>query len=64
MHDLPELILERTFQAPRELVWRTWTDPELLARWHAQAGKIASAEGRQEEAVASYGRAVDVLAND
>ena len=34
MSVLPTYLLERTFDAPRELVWRTWTDPELLARWY------------------------------
>ena len=34
MSDLPEFVLDRTFAAPRELVWRAWTDPELLARWY------------------------------
>ena len=34
MSDLPTYVLERTFDAPRELVWKTWTDPELLARWY------------------------------
>jgi uncharacterized protein YndB with AHSA1/START domain len=34
MSDLPEYILDRVFDAPREMVWRTWTDPELLARWY------------------------------
>ena len=34
MSDLPTYMLERTFDAPRELVWKTWTDPELLARWY------------------------------
>ncbi len=28
-----ELILERTFDAPRELVFRVWTDPKHLAKW-------------------------------
>jgi uncharacterized protein YndB with AHSA1/START domain len=27
------LVLERTFQAPRELVFRAWTDPAHLQRW-------------------------------
>lgn len=31
---LPEYILERRFNAPRELVWKTWTEPDLLARWY------------------------------
>ena len=34
MTDLPSYALDRTFDAPRELVWRTWTDPVLLARWY------------------------------
>jgi uncharacterized protein YndB with AHSA1/START domain len=28
-----ELILERTFNAPRELVFKVWTDPTHLAKW-------------------------------
>jgi uncharacterized protein YndB with AHSA1/START domain len=28
-----ELVLERTFNAPRDLVFKVWTDPEHLARW-------------------------------
>ena len=34
MNDLPIYVLERTFDAPRDLVWRTWTDPSLLPRWY------------------------------
>lgn len=34
MSDLPTYVLERMFNAPRELVWRTWTEPELLKRWY------------------------------
>ncbi len=34
MSELPELLLDREFGAPRELVWQAWTDPELLARWY------------------------------
>lgn len=28
-----ELLIERVFDAPRELVWRAWTRPEHLMRW-------------------------------
>lgn len=28
-----ELLIERTFDAPRELVYRVWTKPEHLMRW-------------------------------
>ena len=34
MSELPEFVLDRVFDAPQEMVWRTWTDPELLARWY------------------------------
>lgn len=34
MSDLPEFVLDRDFDAPRELVWRAWTDPEFLHRWY------------------------------
>jgi uncharacterized protein YndB with AHSA1/START domain len=27
------LIITRTFDAPRELVWRAWTEPEHFMRW-------------------------------
>lgn len=34
MSETPVFEMEREFNAPRDLVWRTWTDPELLARWY------------------------------
>jgi uncharacterized protein YndB with AHSA1/START domain len=34
---LYELVLERTFDAPPELVYRCWTEPELLKRWFTPA---------------------------
>ncbi len=34
MTELPTYVLAREFDAPRELVWRTWTEPELLKRWY------------------------------
>lgn len=34
MGDLPTYVLDREFDAPRDLVWRTWTEPDLLARWY------------------------------
>ncbi len=27
------IVMRRTFDAPRELVWRAMTDPDLVARW-------------------------------
>ena len=34
MIDLPTYVLERTFTAPRALVWRTWTEAEYLSHWY------------------------------
>ncbi len=28
-----DLVITRVFAAPRELVWRAWTDPEHFKRW-------------------------------
>src|SRR2546426_294872 len=28
-----ELVTTHTFDAPRELVWKTWTDPKLIPKW-------------------------------
>jgi len=39
MSDLPTYVLERVFDAPRELVWKTWTDPKLLSRWYGPGAK-------------------------
>jgi uncharacterized protein YndB with AHSA1/START domain len=33
-----ELTLTRVFDAPRELVFRMWTDPEQIARWWGPQG--------------------------
>ena len=30
-----DLVLDRTLNAPRDLVWKAWTDPEHLKRWFA-----------------------------
>lgn len=34
MTDMPIFTLEREFKAPRDLVWRAWTDPALLSHWY------------------------------
>jgi uncharacterized protein YndB with AHSA1/START domain len=33
-----EITITRVFDAPRELVWNAWTQPEQLARWWGPAG--------------------------
>lgn len=32
--DTPTFTMERRFDAPVELVWRAWTEPDLFARWY------------------------------
>ena len=32
-HDTPEFSITRTFDAPRDLVWRAWTVESELAQW-------------------------------
>jgi len=32
------LVIERVFDAPRELVWRAWTEPEHFMRWWGPKG--------------------------
>lgn len=33
-----EIVISRTFAAPRELVWQAWTDPKHVGRWWGPAG--------------------------
>jgi len=33
-----DILSTRQFAAPRDLVWRAWTEPEPLARWWGPAG--------------------------
>ena len=33
MSSEPELIIERVFEAPRELVWQAWTEPKRMVSW-------------------------------
>lgn len=36
-----ELVITRIFDAPRELVWRTWTEPERVKCWWGPTGFTA-----------------------
>jgi uncharacterized protein YndB with AHSA1/START domain len=39
------ILITREFAAPRHLVYRAWTTPELIKRWwHAKRGKMTVAE--------------------
>ncbi|MGB9980431.1 SRPBCC family protein [Methanobacterium sp.] len=33
MADEKELTITRTFNAPREVVWKAWTDPDMFMQW-------------------------------
>ena len=33
-----ELVITRVFDAPRELVWQAWTDPQHVMRWWGPKG--------------------------
>lgn len=33
-----EIIITRTFNAPRELVWKAWTDPQHIMQWWGPKG--------------------------
>src|SRR3989304_4928636 len=37
------VVIERVFDAPRELVWRAWTEPEHFMRWYGPAGMTSHA---------------------
>jgi uncharacterized protein YndB with AHSA1/START domain len=40
-----EILITREFDAPRNLVFRAWTEPELIRRWWSgQRGVVTSAE--------------------
>ena len=40
-----EILITREFDAPRHLVYKAWTTPELLKRWwHAKRGEMTVAE--------------------
>jgi uncharacterized protein YndB with AHSA1/START domain len=40
-----EILIARDFDAPRRLVWKAWTTPELVRRWWSgQRGTVTSAE--------------------
>src|SRR5262245_27271578 len=40
-----EILITREFDAPRHLVWRAWTTPELVKRWwHAGRGSDVVAD--------------------
>ncbi len=41
---MQEVLITRVFDAPRELVFRAWTDPDHVARWFGPEGMEVSRE--------------------
>jgi uncharacterized protein YndB with AHSA1/START domain len=40
-----QILITREFSAPRNLVWKAWTTPELVRRWwHANRGEVTICE--------------------
>jgi uncharacterized protein YndB with AHSA1/START domain len=40
-----QILITREFDAPRHLVWKAWTTPELVKRWwHANRGEVTVVE--------------------
>lgn len=43
--DDKQIVITRAFDAPRRLVYRAWTEPDLVSRWwHAKRGRVTSVE--------------------
>jgi uncharacterized protein YndB with AHSA1/START domain len=41
--DVKPFVITRTFNAPRELVWKAWSEPERLAKWWGPKGSTVGA---------------------
>ena len=58
-----EILITRDFAAPRHLVYRAWTTPDLIKRWwHANRGEMTVVEvdlrvgGRWRYAMLAHGK--------
>ncbi len=38
VHETERMVVTRIFDAPRELVWRAWTDPKYVMQWWGPKG--------------------------
>jgi len=46
-----QLTITRVFDAPRERVWKAWTDPKQIAKWREPQGFSARVEGSDPDDV-------------
>jgi uncharacterized protein YndB with AHSA1/START domain len=44
-----DLVLERVIRAPREALWRAWTEPERFAKWWIPAPAVCRVERLEVE---------------
>ena len=58
-----EITITRVYEAPRELVWRAWTEPERLAQWWGPPGwRTDAADVRMDVRAGGVFRATSVSA--
>ena len=38
MSETPTHVIDRDFNAPRDLVWKAWTDPDIIVKWYGPGG--------------------------
>ena len=41
-----EILITRVFEAPRELVWQAWTDPDAISQWWGPVGFTTTTHSR------------------
>ena len=42
VNEIERMVITRIFDAPRELVWKAWTDPKYVTQWWGPKGFTAS----------------------
>ena len=58
-----QILITREFDAPKHLVYKAWTTPELVKRWwHANRGEMTLAESRRPQS--GPGRRVAIVGRD
>ena len=41
VNEIERMVITRIFDAPRELVWKAWTDPKYVMQWWGPKGFTA-----------------------